>query len=244
MEKEWTGTELENVLKSTLIAQSKTGFIHPTFKQGDDLGKIKDIKVMRRGASGKVIELELMTSKGCYRISKELVIRRVFQKDGISLPSANVVFEKSVDNYGNVTDITAFGGGFGHGVGMSQYGAGYMATKLKQPYYNILRHYYTGINLGTFPVDVCGEKVKQTFWAPVGRAQIVVTNSTAPKIAVSINGKNLEFPVTKTIFQKDYRIDISRYIEDGYNLIEIYPPSMGRSVSLYIELVEKYGSAD
>lgn len=241
--KEWTGTELENVLKSTMVAQSKTGFIHPAFKQGDDLGKIKDIKVMRRGASGKVIELELMTSKGCYRISKELVIRRVFQKDGISLPSANVVFEKSVDNYGNVTDITAFGGGFGHGVGMSQYGAGYMATKLKQPYYNILRHYYTGINLGTFPVNICGEKVKQTFWAPVGRAQIVVTNSTTPKIAVSINGKNLEFPVTKTIFQKDYRIDISRYIEDGYNLIEIYPPSMGRSVSLYIELVEKYGSA-
>ena len=39
-----------------------------------------------------------------------------------------------------------FIGGFGHGVGMSQYGAGYMATKLKQPYYNILRHYYTGIN--------------------------------------------------------------------------------------------------
>ena len=63
---------------------------------------------MKRGASGKVIELELLTSKGCYRISKELVIRRVFQKDNISLPSANVVFEKKLDNYGNVVDITAF----------------------------------------------------------------------------------------------------------------------------------------
>lgn len=239
--KEWAVGELENVLKSTLVVQTKTGFIHPAFKQGDELGKIKDIKVMKRGASGKVIELELMTSKNCYRIAKELVIRRVFQKDGISLPSANVIFDKKVDNYGNITDITAFGGGFGHGVGMSQYGAGYMATKLNQPYYNILRHYYTGINLGTMPVTVCGDEVKETFWAPIGRAQLVITNSTAAKIALSINGKTLEFPVTKTIFQKDYRIDISRYIEDGENTIVFYPPTLGRAVTLYVELVEKYG---
>ena len=240
--KQWAVGELENVLKTTMIAQSKTGFIHPSFKQGDDLGKIKDIKVMKRGASGKAVEIELMTTKGCYRIAKELVIRRVFQKDGVSLPSANIVFEKNLDNYGNVTDITIFGGGFGHGVGMSQYGAGYMATKLNQPYYNILRHYYTGINLGTMPKTICGEEVKETFWAPIGRAQLVITNSTAAKIAVKINGRTLEFPVTKTIFQKDYRIDISRYIEDGENTIIYYPPTLGRAVTLYVELVEKYGT--
>lgn len=240
--KQWAVGELENVLKTTMIAQSKTGFIHPAFKQGDDLGKIKDIKVMKRGASGKAVEIELMTTKGCYRIAKELVIRRVFQKDGVSLPSANIVFEKKLDNYGNVIDITIFGGGFGHGVGMSQYGAGYMATKLNQPYYNILRHYYTGINLGTMPKTICGEEVKETFWAPIGRAQLVITNSTAAKIAVKINGRTMEFPVTKTIFQKDYRIDISRYIEDGENTIVYYPPTLGRAVTLYVELVEKYGT--
>ena len=241
--KEWAVGELENVLKSTLVTQSKTGFVHPAFKQGDDLGKIKDIKVMRRGASGKVIELEIMTSKGCYRVAKELVIRRVFQKDGISLPSANIFFDNKSDNYGNITDVVIYGGGYGHGVGMSQYGAGYMATKLNQPYYNILRHYYTGINLGTMPVTVCGNEVKQTFWAPIGRAQLVITNSTAAKITVMINGKILEFPVTKTIFQKDYKIDISRYIEDGANTIIFYPPTLGRAVTLYVELVEKYGTS-
>ena len=243
-QKEWMAVELENVLKTTLAAQSKTGFVHPSFKQGDTLGRIKDIKVMKRGTSGKAVEVELMTDKGCYRISKELVIRRVFQKDGISLPSANIIFENKKDNYGNITDVVIKGGGFGHGVGMSQFGAGYMSTKLKQPYYNILRHYYTGINLGTMPVTVFGEEVKQTFWAPIGRAQIVVTNSTAPKIAVMINGKVREFPVTKTIFQKDYRIDISRYIEDGSNTIVFYPPSLGRTITLYVEVVEKYGRSD
>lgn len=243
-QKEWMAVELENVLKTTLPAQSKTGFVHPVFREGETLGRIKDIKVMRRGASGKAIEVELMTDRGCYRIAKELVIRRVFQKDGVSLPSANIVFENKKDNYGNITDVVIKGGGFGHGVGMSQYGAGYMSTKLKQPYYNILRHYYTGINLGTIPVTVFGDEVKQTFWAPIGRAQIVVTNSTAPKLAVMINGKVHEFPVTKTIFQKEYRIDISRYIEDGANTIIFYPPTLGRTVTLYVEVVEKYGRAD
>lgn len=238
--KAWAVGELENVLKKNLIAQSKTGFINPVFREGDELGKIKDIKVMRRGDSGKVVELELMTSKGCYRISKELVIRRVFQKDGISLPSANVVFEKTVDTYGNITDINAYGGGFGHGVGMSQFGAGYMSTKLNQPYYNILRHYYSGICLGTMPVTVAGSEVTQRFWAPVGRASIVVVGQIVPKVEVSINGKKVEFPINKSIFQRETKIDISRYIEDGENTI-IYYPSVC-PLKMYVELVESYGT--
>lgn len=236
--KEWAVGELENVLKKTLPAQSKTGFVNPVFKEYDELGTIKDIKVMRRGASGKVIELDLMTSKGCWRISKELVIRRVFQKDGISLPSANVVFDKKLDSYGNVTDITAFGGGFGHGVGMSQFGAGYMALKLEQPYYNILRHYYSGISLGTFPVEIKDESVKQNFWAPIGRAQIVIVGQVSPKITVEINGKKHEFSTNKGLFQKETKIDISRYIEDGANTI-IYHPSVC-SLKMYVEIVEAY----
>lgn len=237
-QKEWAVGELENILKKTLPAQSKTGFVTPEFKASDDLGTIKDIKVMRRGESGKAIEVELMTTKGCYRISKELVIRRVFQKDGISLPSANIIFEKNLDNYGNITDITVYGGGFGHGVGMSQYGAGYMATKLKQPYYNILRHYYTGICLGTLPVEVWNEPVKQTFWAPAGRAALVLINPGVSKIKVVINGKERMFDVTKSLFQKEVKIDISRFIEDGQNNI-VYCPN-DHLIKVYVELVEKY----
>ena len=239
--KEWGAKELEDVLKITLSAQSKTGFVHPFVRDREEIGKIKDIAVLKRGPSGKIMEVEIITTKGCYVVSKELVIRRVFQKDGVSLPSANVVFEKKLDNLGNVQSIIAYGGGFGHGVGMSQFGAGYMATKLNQDYYNILRHYYTGINLGTIPVTICGNDVKQTFWAPIGRAQIVITDTTTPKIAVMINGREHEFSIFKPVFQKEYKIDISRYIDDGFNTITFHAPSLGRSVSAYVELVERYG---
>lgn len=237
-QRKWAVGELENILKKTLVAQSKTGFVSPIFKEGDDLGHIKDIKVMRRGVSGKVIELDLMTTKGCYRISKELVIRRVFQKDGVSLPSANIVFEKELDSYGNVIDITVYGGGFGHGVGLSQFGAGFLATKMNQPYYNILRHYYTGISLGTRPIEVRDQAIKQTFWAPIGRAQVVIVGQVAPKITLEINGKKEEFTLNKNFFQKQSKIDISRYIEDGANTI-VYHPAVC-PLKMYVELVEAY----
>jgi len=239
-QKEWAVGELENILKKTLVAQSKTGFVNPAFREGDSLGKIKDIKVMKRGDSGKVMELDIMTSKTCYRVSKELVIRRVFQKDGISLPSANVIFEKKLDNIGNITDITAYGGGFGHGVGMSQFGAGYMATKLNQPYYNILRHYYTGISLGTKPVEIGYKEVEQSFWAPLGRAHIVIVGASVPKITVMINEKTHELNVNRGFFQKEAKIDISRFIEDGQNKILFYPTYFPMKV--YIELVESYNT--
>ena len=237
-QRQWAVGELENVLKKTLSAQSKTGFVNPVFRDYDELGKIKDIKVMRRGASGKVIELDLMTTKGCWRISKELVIRRVFQKDGNSLPSANIIFDKNLDTEGNVIDIKIYGGGFGHGVGMSQFGAGYMALKLEQPYYNILRHYYTGISLGTIPVEVRDEPVKQTFWSPIGRAQIVVVGQISPKITVEINGKKHELAINKGLFQKETKIDISKYIDDGANNVVFYPAVC--PLKMYVEIVEAY----
>ena len=46
------------------------------------------------------------------------------------------------------TSFTFHGGGFGHGVGMSQYGALGMARG-GHGYQAILKHYYTGVNVGT-----------------------------------------------------------------------------------------------
>ena len=82
--------KIKECMKSWKIHMPDYQFIHW------DMEKIKDIKVMKRGASGKAMEVELMTNKGCYRIYKELVIRRVFQKNGVSLPSANIIIDNKM----------------------------------------------------------------------------------------------------------------------------------------------------
>jgi stage II sporulation protein D len=47
--------------------------------------------------------------------------------------------------------VTIVGRGFGHGIGMSQWGAYGYATRTSLSYKDILRHYYKGIGFGTTP---------------------------------------------------------------------------------------------
>ncbi len=142
-DKEWTKPELESILNKTMPAQAATGFIYPMFYKGDNIGNIISIRALERGSSGKIVKLELKTDKNTYIIQKELVIRRCFQKNGISLPSANFVISY-INSQNPVFKFS--GGGFGHGVGLSQWGAGKMSA-MGYTFDEILKHYYKGITL-------------------------------------------------------------------------------------------------
>ena len=250
-EREWTPEELKKALQVTLPAQSTTGFVKPMFNKGEILGDVLGVKVIRRGNSGKIIEMEIITSDKTYKIQKELVIRRLFTKNGKALPSANVVFENIKDENGNLLSIHAYGGGFGHGVGMSQFGAGFMGSELHKPFDNILQHYYTGITLATKPVilsnDVSQKSVEQSFYAPKKYAKIIVDNKYGiNSLKVDINGHEKIFELPKEIFgyKRYVEIDISNYIKKGRNTVVFTSPefvgnSLQKGLRLYVELVEK-----
>lgn len=246
-QKSWTKDELEKVLATTLVAQSKTGFVFPKIEKKEDFGKLIDIKAKKRGDSGKLMELDIVTDKGTYTIQKELVIRRVFQKNNISLPSANVVFLLTYDDKNNLTEIDAYGGGFGHGVGMSQYGAGFMGKELRMSYDKILKHYYSGITLGTEPVIISGyptqQKVTQKFYLDKKSADLIVDNRfRLSKINLIINGREAVIPLSQTVFdiKTPLRIDISEYVKKGENEITFcYPLEEGslKAARLYVEAI-------
>lgn len=246
-EKEWNADELKKVLQSNLVAQSSTGFVHPAFKKGDILGDIQEIKVIRRGDSGKIIEMEIVTRSGNYKVYKELVIRRLMTKDGKALPSANVVFDNIKDENGNLISIHAYGGGFGHGVGMSQYGAGFMGSEMHIPYDKILQHYYTGITLATKPVIISSnsaqQAIKQKFYSKDKYAKIIIDNKfMVNKLPVNINGKEYSFELDPNILKRNTEIDISKYINKGENTVIFhYPMDEGdrKALRLYIELVKR-----
>jgi SpoIID/LytB domain protein len=204
-----------------------------------------EFKVKRRGESGKIIELEIVTKNGSQTVRKELAIRRLLTKDGKALPSANVVFENIYDEDANLTGVKAYGGGFGHGVGMSQYGAGFMGSEMKYSYDKILQHYYTGIALGTKPViissDVTQNSAAQYFYTYEPDARIIVDNKfNVSKCCVVINCREECFKLPAGHFGKRItEIDISPYIEKGRNSITfMYPPDEGdkKTLRLYVEL--------
>lgn len=253
-QKSWDATELTAVLQKTLIAQSKTGYVKPEFNQGEEFGELKEIKVNKRGVSGKVMELEIITDRGSWHVYKELVIRRLLQKNGVSLPSANVVFENLYNTNKKLDKVVAYGGGFGHGVGMSQYGAGFMATSLHKSFDKILKRYYTGITISTVPITLasCGADggkniISQSFFAPQAKGILVVDNKyNIRNFSANINGRTVAFELANNIvpIHRYSRIDISSYMKKGNNNAIFYFPDseMNRAIRLYIEVLEKDGN--
>lgn len=104
------------------------------------LGEIREIYVAKRGAGGVADELVIEAEKGTYKVISEHNIRYVLndgktsvvRQDGRKtgamalLPSGFFVISTGKKN-GNVIGYSLSGGGFGHGVGMSQNGAKEMA---------------------------------------------------------------------------------------------------------------------
>lgn len=128
----------------------------------ETIGDLKDIQIVKRGEGGNIMEMILIGSEATVKVYTEYNIRVLlkptkylengndivlYRKDGTKLanyslmPSAFFAIDKNLDSNGNINSITFYGGGNGHGVGMSQNGVKAMADKgfnCEQ----ILNHYY------------------------------------------------------------------------------------------------------
>lgn len=104
-------------------------------RHGIDIGEVKSIRALDRGASGRLISLLVEGSKGSVTVGKELAIRRLLSER--CLRSSWFEPEDTGEN------IILRGHGWGHGVGLCQIGAARMAREGKN-YKEILGFYYPG----------------------------------------------------------------------------------------------------
>lgn len=123
------------------------------------VGQVQNLTVTARGAGGIAKEVLVEGSEGSVTIKGQSDIRAklgnpalVFnKKDGktmegsATLPSAFIAIEKMVGEDGAIR-FKVYGGGYGHGVGMSQNGAQGMAKEGKS-YQQILDFFYKGAEL-------------------------------------------------------------------------------------------------
>ncbi|MCO4762941.1 MAG: SpoIID/LytB domain-containing protein [Myxococcales bacterium] len=102
---------------------------------------IRSARILKRGVSGRVIEMELTLIDGTKRrIWGELRIRRAFR----SLRSSLFILTPGPKGANGAPVSWNFrGAGFGHGVGLDQTGA-YGRAKRGQKFKEILQHYYQG----------------------------------------------------------------------------------------------------
>jgi stage II sporulation protein D len=103
------------------------------------IGTLYDLNVKQKGSSRRAVELEIVTENGSRSLKGGAI------RSALKLNEQLFVIDKRYSG-NRVVSYTFIGRGWGHGVGMCQYGA-YGMAKLGVKYDDILKHYYTGIDL-------------------------------------------------------------------------------------------------
>jgi len=104
------------------------------------VGTLNDLRVVRRGASGRIVELAVIGSRA------STVVKGFDVRNLLDLRESLTVIELQRDPTGRISSAVFAGKGWGHGVGLCQVGAYGMAMR-GSDYEEILAHYYPGTAL-------------------------------------------------------------------------------------------------
>ncbi len=173
---EMSAKEIQSCINKNISSRYSVNSFMILTKEGDNyvekpiesIGQIKDINVLSRGDGGIITAIEIVAEDKTIKIMGEYNIRFILKPvgyegreieitkndGGISknyslIPSAFFVFDKVFDKDKNLESIKVFGGGNGHGVGMSQNGAEELA-KNGVSYQEILKYFYTGVEIAQY----------------------------------------------------------------------------------------------
>jgi stage II sporulation protein D len=119
-------------------------FIESRLAELVPVGSLSDLVVLRKGVSGRVAQLELRGAAG------RATIDGFRLRTALDLPDTLFTMNIQHEPGGAIRRVTFVGRGWGHGVGLCQYGAYGMALR-GADYWQILAHYYTGVELARLP---------------------------------------------------------------------------------------------
>lgn len=131
-------------------------------EHGYNIGDLQNINILRKSQGGAVTICRFIGSDSAVQIENEYTIRTILSPLGLNiirqdgsvvtdfqmLPSAYFSVEKILEKE-SLTGFLFQGGGYGHGVGLSQNGANEMA-KRGYSCFDILNYYYEGFELKNY----------------------------------------------------------------------------------------------
>jgi peptidoglycan hydrolase-like amidase len=231
--------DLPAALIKTRMTDSNSVRVSPT---GSRAGDITDIVITQRGAASKrAVVAQVTLTSGVYEIRGWEGLRQVLGRTaspsgapracGTSLlPNSFVLNNPSLLDQtkkadGTLDYLTVYGGGWGHNMGMSQYGA-HGRGKSGQTFIEILKAYYTGVDIGSHPIDLARDPgtgpptLRQSFVAPNGRGTLEIRSADLKGLRVHVNGlHDLSFDEA-TLAAGTVRVDVSAYLIAGVNVIQ------------------------
>jgi SpoIID/LytB domain protein len=120
----------QRLMNSFLENLSSIGISIPPFTV------VQNIQVAQRSSSGRVLALQVQTDSATFTLGKDAIVA-VIDK----LPSSLFFVDRTPEG-----SFTFTGGGWGHGIGLSQYGA-YTLANRGWNYRKILQFYFPGTQI-------------------------------------------------------------------------------------------------
>lgn len=234
-------------IKARLTSAMRVGTV------GNTTGNITDVQVVSRmAASARIAIARITLTTGTYEVrgwdNLRAVLGRTAMTSGrpcggtttanftLNNPSALEIV-RNAD--GTVRDVVAFGGGWGHNLGMSQYGSNGRGHA-GQDFIEILKAYYTGVDIGSFPIDIGREPgsgpptLRQEFFAPNAQGTLQIRSTDLQGLRVHINElHDLSFDAS-ALSAGLVEVDISPYLVAGTNVIQYNPVGRGGSATVSV----------
>ena len=222
---------------------------------GDLTGEVADVELLQRMAgSARAAVARITLASGIVEVRGWDNLRFVLGRTAVSTPAmcaATAIVASFTLNNPSVISVarnpdstfnalTAWGGGWGHNVGLSQYGSNGRAHA-GQDFLQILKGYYTGVDIGAYPIDIGrapgtgAPTLRQEFFAPNARGTLVVRPSALKGLRVHINGEH-DIVLDAAALDTDIvSVDVSAYLRPGINTVQYSP--VGRTGSATVTVV-------
>jgi len=148
---EFTGTQLQETLEKYLGSVTPPSEPAVAANSGAprlSLGRISGFRVEGRTPSDRAASVSIQTARGNYVVRGNDVRFVLRTPSGGLLSSTYFTAEATTDGSGGIERLVIRGNGYGHGIGMCQWGA-IGRARAGQDYRTILTTYYPGTNVGS-----------------------------------------------------------------------------------------------
>lgn len=210
---------------------------------GNTTGTVTDVEITRRmGASARAAVARITLTTGVAEVRGWDNLRNVLGRSEVITPplctGSNIIAGFVLNNPSvvevvrnpdsSLSHVVSWGGGWGHNVGLSQYGSNGRAWS-GQNFLEILKGYYTGVDVGSYPIDIGRDPgtgppmLRQQFMAPSARGTLVVRSTDLKGLRVHVNEAWDISLDEAALGSGTVSVDLSPYLVAGINSVQYNP---------------------
>jgi SpoIID/LytB domain protein len=193
------------------------------------IGTLQNVEVLQRSPSGRVVSVRFTGTNAVWEYRSWNYVRSALPHPTLGTLDNPAFYDLTYGADGTLASINVVGGGWGHNVGMSQYGANGRG-KAGQSFTQILSFYYKDTVVGSYPIDIDRDpSVSPRVWrqhvvTPNGRGVLEIrqdlTAGRMEGLQITINGEKQVHLQKADLEQALTKVDISQYLHVGENVID------------------------